>query len=234
MKIKKIYKENGNIRKMEIKRFDLHTHTILSDGTSSVDEMAKKAEELNNSIAITDHILNSNLKNFLDAREKYLKIYDNIIFGVEITRVNPEKIPEIAKEAKKNLFLVIVHGETPGDIMVPKNTNKAALNCKYVDILAHPGNLTEEDAQKAKENEIYIELGTRSLHTANGSINKKNAKICRDYGVKMVINTDAHSVDSLISYSKAVKVALDAGLTEQETFETNENARKIFEKYRKG
>lgn len=217
---------------MEIKRFDLHTHTKLSDGISSVDEMIEKARELNNSIAVTDHITDLNFRNFLETREKYLKIYDDLIFGVEITHVDPERIPEIAKEAKKNSFLVIVHGETPGDIWVPKGTNKASLNCEYVDILAHPGNVTEEDSLKAKENGIYIELSARSLHSVNGNTNRKIAGICRDFGVKMVVNTDSHSVNELLTYSGAMKIAFDSGLSEREGRETNENARKIFEKFR--
>lgn len=211
------------------KRFELHSHTKFSDGAASIDEMVLKARELNNAIAVTDHILDMNFKNFLKNREIYGKIYPDVIFGVEITRVKPEEICKIAKEAYNNSMLVIVHGETPGDFFVPKGTNKAAVECEYVDILAHPGFISEEEARKAKDNEVLIELSARKIHNSS---NKKIAKLCKDLGVKMVVNTDSHSPDELITYEDAMKIALDSGLSMQEAWETNENARRIFERFK--
>lgn len=211
------------------RRFELHAHTTFSDGAASIDEMAEKAKELNNAMAVTDHILDMNFENFLKNREIYKEIYPEIIFGVEITRVKPEGIYNIAREAKNNSMLVIVHGETPGDILVPKGTNMAALECEYVDILAHPGLLGEKEALKAKDSGTLIELSTRKIH---GEFNKKISEVCRDFGVKMVINTDSHSTGELITYENAMKIAKDSGLSDYEAKETNENARRIFERFR--
>ncbi len=223
-----------------MKRYELHSHTNFSDGKSSIEEMISRARELNSAIAITDHFIGdefginkilygnmSSLARFLKRREKFSKIFDDVIFGIEITRVNPSKISEIARTAKKRDFIVLVHGETSGD-KVPAGTNTAALNCEYVDILAHPGHLSEENALKAKENKIFIEITAREIHKPE---NPEIAKICKKFNLEMVIDTDAHSAGELIDYEKAKDTGLNAGLSEDDVRQTNENAKKIFKKF---
>ncbi|OQX22058.1 MAG: hypothetical protein BWK75_01715 [Candidatus Altiarchaeales archaeon A3] len=223
-----------------MKRYELHSHTNFSDGKSSIEEMISRANELDSAIAITDHFIGdefsinkilyrniSSLDSFLKRRNKFSKIFDDVIFGIEITRVNPKKIPEIAKNAKKHDFIVLVHGETSGD-KVPAGTNTAALNCEYVDILAHPGHLSEENALKAKENKIFIEITAREIHRSE---NPEIAKICKKFNLEMIIDTDAHSAGELIDYEKARDTGLNAGLSEDEVTRTNENAKKIFKKF---
>jgi len=223
-----------------MKRYELHSHTNFSDGKTSIEEMVNKAYELNSAIAITDHFIGdefginkilyrniSSLDSFLKRRDKFSKIFDEVVFGIEITRVNPRKIPEMAMAAKKHGFIVLVHGETGGD-KVPAGTNTAALNCEYVDILAHPGHLSEEDALRAKQNKIFIEITAREIHRSE---NPEIAKICKKFNLEMVINTDAHSADELIDYETANNVGLNAGLSEDEVWQANENAKKFFKKF---
>lgn len=228
-----------------MKRYELHSHTNFSDGKASLEEMIHKARELNSAIAITDHFIGdefginrlypniSSLENFLNRRKKFLEseIYkqfkDDVIFGIEITRVKPKKIYEIAKKAKEMNFIVLVHGETISD-EVPAGTNKSALECEYVDILAHPGHLSEDDALKAKQNKIFVEITARKIH---GLENFEIAKICKKFNVEMVINADAHSVNELIDDEKTKIVGFEAGLNEYEINHANENAYKIFKKF---
>jgi len=232
---------------LKMKRYELHSHTNFSDGKSSIEEMLSKAKELNSAIAITDHFIGdefginkilyrniSSLDSFLKRREKFMKNnkklfddVDEVIFGIEITRVRPEKIFEIAKNAKRHNFIVLVHGETNSD-NVPAGTNTAALNCEYVDVLAHPGHLSEENALKARENKIFIEITAREMHRAE---NPEIVKICKKFNLETVINTDAHSASELIDYAKAKEVGLKSGLSEDEVKQANENAKKIFKKF---
>lgn len=223
-----------------MKRYELHSHTNFSDGRASIEEMLNRARELNSAIAITDHFIGdeffinkilypniSSLDKFLNHINKSIRKFktDDLIFGIEITRVNPKRIHKIAKAAKEHNLIVIVHGETEID-KVPPGTNTTALDCEYVDILAHPGHLSEEDALKAKENNVFIEINAR-----HKSENPKIVRICKKFNLKMVINTDAHSVEELVDYNGAKKIGMDAGLSEDEVLKANENAKEIFKKY---
>ena len=93
-----------------------------------------------------------------------------------------------------------------------EGTNWSAVNCPEVDILAHPGLITVEEAEIAKENGIALEISSRRGHClANGHV----AKVAVDVGADLVV-TDTHMPGDLISYEMAYKVALGAGLQDKE------------------
>lgn len=119
----------------------------------------------------------------------------------------------MAKYAKeKGARLVIAHGESIVE-KVEKGTNLKAVSSKYVDILAHPGFLTHEEAALAERNDIYIELTKKAGHClTNGIV----AKIGRDADVKFLISSDAHSADDLYRENWQEKIALAAGLTKEQ------------------
>jgi len=74
-----------------------------------------------------------------------------VLPGVEITHIPPALIKNAVSLARRcGASIVIVHGETLVE-PVEKGTNLAALN-EDIDILAHPGLITEEDALLAKKN----------------------------------------------------------------------------------
>ncbi|MEK7314514.1 MAG: PHP domain-containing protein, partial [Deltaproteobacteria bacterium] len=56
------------------------------------------------------------------------------------------------------------------------------------------------------------------------------AAMARKYGVGLVLNTDAHSPEDIITDEFALKVALGAGITGVEFERMKENARVLFEK----
>ena len=56
--------------------------------------------------------------------------------------------------------LVVVHGETPAEPVRP-GTNRAALEAG-VDILAHPGFLTQAEAELAREKGVCLEITSRA------------------------------------------------------------------------
>ncbi len=94
-----------------------------------------------------------------------------------------------------------------------EGTNWSAVNCPEVDILAHPGLITVEEAEIAKENGIALEISSRRGHClANGHV----AKVAVDVGADLVVDTDTHMPGDLISYEMAYKVALGAGLQDKE------------------
>lgn len=57
--------------------------------------------------------------------------------------------------------------------------------------------------------------------------NGRVARLARDVGAKLVVNSDAHASRDLIDGAMARKVALGAGLSEEELEAAFENARKF-------
>lgn len=211
---------------------DLHTHTFFSDGQLVPTELVRRAAVAGYSaMAITDHADKSNTKWLL---ESIVGIVDEIgeanniqvLAGVELTHVPPQSIPEVLQLALDNgAEIVVVHGETIVEPVMP-GTNLAAIKAG-VDILAHPGLITAEEVQLAAEMGVYLEITTRGGHSlTNGHV----VKLATQYGAKMVIDNDAHSPSDLVSPDMAHKIALGAGMTEEQYNQALQNSADIVAK----
>ena len=89
-------------------------------------------------------------------------------------------------------------------------TNRAALEAD-IDILAHPGLITKEDAALARERGIFLEITARKGHClANGHV----ARTALEVGASLIVNTDAHGPGDLITSQQARLIARGAGLTD--------------------
>ncbi|MDR1955206.1 MAG: histidinol phosphate phosphatase domain-containing protein [Candidatus Methanoplasma sp.] len=198
-------------------RIDLHTHTIFSDGDLTPSELAYRAKELGHTaVALTDHVDITNIDHVVPNIVKAAELssdYLTVIPGVELTYVPPSKIDAMAKRAKAlGAEIVVVHGETVAEPVPPK-TNLKAVMSPNVDILAHPGLITYEEAKFAAGNNVALEITGRAFHNiTNGHV----ANIARMSGAKMVINSDAHTIGNLMDERMAMTVAMGAGLTEEE------------------
>ena len=132
-------------------------------------EIARRAQVLNHSaVAITDHVDASNIECVGKVINAVKDIKDNwdieIIPGAEITHAPAEIIGKLAHQAKKfGAEIVIVHGETIIEPVI-EGTNWSAVNCPEIDILAHPGLITVEEVEMAKENNIALEISSRRGH----------------------------------------------------------------------
>jgi len=60
----------------------------------------------------------------------------------------------------------------------------------HVDILAHPGFITLEEAKLASANDVYLEITARKQHA---STNKHVAQVARQAGARLLVNSDAHN-----------------------------------------
>jgi histidinol phosphatase-like PHP family hydrolase len=131
--------------------------------------------------------------------------------GVEVTHVPPKAIPQVVKAARRaGAEIVVVHGETLAEPVIP-GTNAAALSLPEVDILAHPGFLTVEEADAAKAHDIFIEITARKGHAlANGHV----ARVLEKVGGKPILNSDTHDPGDLITQEKAEDIARGAGFSE--------------------
>ena len=215
-----------------IRLIDLHTHTIFSDGELLPSELVRRAIIHGyKAIAITDHADYTNLEHLIDAakKAKYLENeWDIRVFaGIELTHVPPRKIAPLAKKAKDlGAEIVVVHGETTAE-PVAVGTNTASAACEYVDILAHPGLITEKDLQTAIDNNVCLEITSRNGHNrTNGHV----ARLSLEIGATLLVNTDTHTPDNLITDETALKIAIGAGLTEAQAREVfKASAKKVAE-----
>jgi len=198
---------------------DFHTHTILSDGSLSPVELVRRAVAKGyKAVALTDHVavgsLNRVIKEVAEDCALARAHWDIIaIPGVEITHVPPEAIDTVARQAKEmGAWLVVVHGETITE-PVAQDTNMAAIKCPYVDILAHPGLLTLEEAKLAAARGVFLEITARRGHSlANGHV----FRIAQLAGAKLLLNSDAHDESDLLSPEFAQLIARGAGLDRDE------------------
>jgi len=198
--------------------YDLHTHTTMSDGEMLPIELIRRMAVLGyDTVAITDHADSSNLETLLAALPKVRAFADvygiRLLCGVELTHVPPTLIQEMAQKAKTlGADVVVVHGETPMEPVAP-GTNHAACSCTDVDVLAHPGLITREDAILAGEHGVALELTSRGGHNrTNGHV----ANIARDTGCTLVVNSDAHGPHDLLDKRAKFTVAMGAGLKKDE------------------
>ena len=209
---------------------DLHTHSLLSDGELLPSELVRRAEVIGyKAIAITDHSDASNIDFVIERIVNVcneLKAAIPVIPGVELTHIPPRQIGQMVKKARElGARLVLVHGETVVE-PVSQGTNRAAIEAG-VDILAHPGLLTPEDAMLAAEKGVCLELTARKGHSlSNGHV----ASVAKKIGVDMVLNTDTHSPSDIISDDMAVRIVVGAGLTEGDFRVITKNAEKILQR----
>jgi len=206
--------------------YDFHSHTSLSDGSLSPIELIRRAQVMDHkAIALTDHAGIGYLERIIREVAEDCALarahWDILaIPGVELTHIPSHAIADAARRAKElGAWLVVVHGESIIE-PVENGTNIAALQCPYVDILAHPGLITIEEAKLAATTGVFLEISARKGHSlSNGHI----FQTARLAGAKLLLNSDAHDEQDLLSPHLARQIALGAGLSEEEVYEILEN-----------
>ena len=211
---------------------DLHTHSLFSDGVLVPSELVRRAVMKGYEvIAIPDHADASNLDFIIPrvaavCKELSRRWEITALPGIELTHVPPETFTELTERARSlGAAIVVAHGETLVEPVHP-GTNRAAIEAR-VDILAHPGLITREDAGLAVKNKVYLEITSRKGHSlSNGHV----ARLAGEVGAKLVIDTDSHEPGDLITDDFARAVLLGAGLSTERAAEVLKNSRALAEK----
>ncbi len=208
---------------------DLHTHSLFSDGELLVSELVRRAEDMGyRYIGITDHADRSNLDLIIPrvvraAAEINRHNQIQAVPGIELTHVPPATIGALAEEARElGARLVVVHGETIVEPVLP-GTNRAGLEAD-IDILAHPGLLTPEEAALAAGRGILLEISGRKGHSfTNGHV----VRVAQAAGAGLILNSDAHAPGDLLSKEMIEKIALGAGLEQRDFQQMLKNAENL-------
>jgi histidinol phosphatase-like PHP family hydrolase len=165
-------------------------------------------------LAISDHADESNLEELVLALTRFARLQEGdfpleFLVGVELTHVAPRSIASLARRARQlGADIVVVHGETLVEPVAP-GTNRAAICSHEVDLLAHPGFITLEEAVLAAEHNVTLEITSRHGHSlTNGHV----VRVAQEAGSRLVVNTDTHHPSDLITQEMAQQVAAGAGL----------------------
>ncbi|MFA4984338.1 MAG: histidinol phosphate phosphatase domain-containing protein [Candidatus Omnitrophota bacterium] len=199
--------------------YNLHCHSLLSDGALLPSEVAiRYADKGYKAIAITDHADYSNIEQVTRAIMRFTEEwprhngYIRVLPGIELTHLPLEQFNPLVRYArKKGIKIIVGHGETPVEPVL-KGTNRAALEAG-VDILAHPGLISEDDASLAASKGIFLELTSRRGHSdTNPAVVAAAAKS----GASLVLDTDGHQPQDIIAPADLKMVGLNAGLSEED------------------
>ncbi|MFA5839845.1 MAG: DNA polymerase/3'-5' exonuclease PolX [Candidatus Margulisiibacteriota bacterium] len=197
---------------------DLHMHTTASDGRNSIEEMAMAAKAKGYEyILITDHTVSTRIahglkeadmsKHLRKIREASAKVKGiKILAGAEVD-IKPDGSLDYSDDLLKQLDIVLISIHSSFKMPEDKMTNRIikAMQNPYANIFTHPtGRLIGEreayalDMEKilltAKENNVGMEI---NAHPKRLDLNDVYCKRAKELGVKIVINTDAHSVSQL-------------------------------------
>lgn len=201
-------------------RSDLHMHSTVSDGTASMEEMARAAKEKGfEYIAMTDHAspmgmvngikntpqsLREYLKKIEQARKKFPDIH--ILAGSEVDILKDGSL-YLPDELLKELDFVIAAIHQNFHDSPEANTKRLICACgnPYVHALAHPTTRllgkrmgiefdVEAVLKAAKENDVWIELNASHERLDLPDVHLKRTK---ELGVKIMIGSDAHSTKGL-------------------------------------
>lgn len=224
---------------------DLHMHSTWSDGADSIEVMAEECRKKGyHYMAITDHSQFLKVANGLTPerlrkqREEIKKLNEKykdflILSGIEMD-ILPDGTLDYHDDILKEMDLVIasIHsGFSQPMEKIMERLKNAMLNA-HVDIIAHPTGRKigiregysvniDQLIELAKQTNTVLELNANPNRLDLAS---KHLAIAQGAGVKLVINTDAHKVDSLAQMEIGVAVAKKGWIRKSTVMNTMETS----------
>lgn len=217
---------------------DLHCHTSYNGGENTIEEMAEEAIKMGYSyLGITDHSKSLRIENGLDEKrlleqkkeiDKLNKKYTNfkLLSGVEVDILKDGSL-DIDNDVLKVLDYVSISVHSGFKMTKEEMTKRIlkAMDNSYVKTLNHPTGAIigkresylvdmELIIKKAKERNIALEINSYRC-----DLNSQLAKMAKNSGVKLVINSDAHNKKELHDIQFGIYIARRAGLTKEDIYE---------------
>ncbi len=222
---------------------DLHTHTTWSDAGATLEEMVERAKEKGYSyLAITDHSPSLKIANGLSYErlqqqckliEKLNEEQDDfrILTGVECDILADGRLDH-PDDVLADLDVVVASVHTAFKQDKERMTNRiiSAIEHEHVDIIGHvSGRLLSRRSGYELDMERVLEAAAKydTILEINSSpdrldLSEENARLAREFGVKLAINTDAHDLKRLDEIEYGVSVARRAWLSPQDVVNTLE------------
>jgi DNA polymerase (family X) len=223
-------------------RGDLHCHTTLSDGRNTLEEMATAARARGYSyLAVTDHSASHGFGNHVTAealleRAEEVAAYNaanpgrfRLLAGSEVN-ILPDGSLDYEPELLERLDWVMASVHTSFRISEKRMTERVieALRNPHVDCIGHlTGRLIGKREPYAIGVEAVIEaaLENGKFLEINGNPNRRDlnegyARLAAQAGLPIVVNTDAHGVDTLSNMTYGVATARRAWLNKRDVANT--------------
>ncbi|HEY8769242.1 MAG TPA: PHP domain-containing protein, partial [Thermoleophilaceae bacterium] len=221
-------------------RGDLHMHTIASDGRNTIAEMAEAARDHGYEyIAITDHSASHGFNNDVSPDELKRQIERvrsleldgiTVLVGTE-SNVLPDGSLDYDDELLEQLDWVVASVHTSFRMAEREMTDRmvTAIEHPLVDAIGHPtGRMLGRREGYALDIERVIEAAAKSgtFLEINSNANRRDlpdtyARAAADAGVTLVIDSDAHGVDTLpVTLRYGIATARRAWLTKEQVANT--------------
>ncbi|HEX2232412.1 MAG TPA: DNA polymerase/3'-5' exonuclease PolX [Thermoleophilaceae bacterium] len=197
-------------------RGDLHMHTIASDGRNTIEEMAETARGIGYEyVAITDHSASHGFNN--DVQPDELKRQIEHIRGLELdgitvlagteSNVLPDGSLDYDDDLLEELDWVVASVHTSFRMPEEQMTDRmiAAIEHPLTDAIGHPtGRMLGRREGYSLDIDRVIEAAARTgtFLEINSNANRRDlpdvyARAAAEAGVTLVIDSDAHGVDTL-------------------------------------
>jgi DNA polymerase (family X) len=222
-------------------RGDLHCHTTLSDGRNSLVEMAEAARGLGYEyLAVTDHSATHGFGDDVPPEELRLQIERvaqvneqvdgiTVLAGTE-TNVLPDGSLDYDDDLLEDLDWVVASLHTSFRMSEGEMTDRIvrAMEHPLVDAIGHPtGRLIGRREPYALDLDRVIEAAARTgtFLEINANPNRRDlpdvyARAAAEAGVKLVVDSDAHGVDTLDKIRFGIATARRAWLTAEQVANT--------------
>jgi DNA polymerase (family X) len=220
--------ELPDLIELEDLRGELHCHTTASDGRNSLEEMAHAALERGYEyLAITDHSASHGFGNDVQPDEllrqvERIRELDAQLDGITLlagseVNVLPDGSLDYADDVLGQLDWVVASVHTSFRMKEKEMTARMirAMEHPLVDVIGHPtGRKIELREPYALDIEKVVEAALRTgtfleinANPDRRDLNEQNARLAAEAGVTLVIDSDAHGVETLANIRYGVATA---------------------------
>jgi DNA polymerase (family 10) len=215
-------------------RGDLHMHTVMSDGRNTAEEMALACRERGLSyIAITDHSASHGFGNDVSPDELRRQIervreLNERLEGIEVlvgteSNIGLDGSPDYDDDLLAELDWVIASVHTSFGMGTTEMTDRivAAIEHPLIDAIGHPtGRKIERRAPYGVDMDRIVEAAARTdtmieINSApdRRDLNDVHARAAAQAGVRILVNSDSHGVNTLGITQWGIATARRAWLT---------------------